>query len=203
MKNLLVVLSLFVLSACGNKDKAKLDPIALDQSPQISIPANATVTDYSCEEVATYNVAGATGLNERTTYGGVNYIWIDADTLVTYNQNNSGQIKELSREKSQDNGTQRRSTIDVSTWNQINSIWSKKTQTIDQTSVLENGQRRIVLYRVNGVPTSPTWSSTVENIASSPSWKKIDHHLNPASRNDGTRTYSNIDQTCVYTQRWR
>ncbi|MGZ3692656.1 MAG: hypothetical protein ACXWQO_00180 [Bdellovibrionota bacterium] len=202
MKNLLIAFSLLALAACGSKDKSKTDPVVgVDQSPQVSIPANAALTDFNCEKTVTFNLKDFSGLVERSARAGVNYDWMDADMFVTYSQDSSGLAKVLDRKRIQELGNQQRRDITETThWLSVNSIWSKSISNIEELTVLENGNRRLLSHKVNGVESTPAWMTETQ-VINYRLTKTVSRHLNPASLNDGTRIYTNVEEVCLYTRR--
>lgn len=212
MKKLLATSLLLALAACGSKEKEKTsDPVIDNRSQrQVTIPAGATRSTYSCEEKSEFlqGNSGARG-TQTLTYSGKVWSWVEQDQSgnreldidVDYNEDDNLLDRTLSRSRTVKlKENEYRVYTDDAFWSFENNAWQKSGQTTERIfQIGEDKVRRTILYRVNGELKPYSWDSSVTKIDDRTT-QTVRHHTNPGSRNRDGRTYLAITLTCTDIQ---
>jgi hypothetical protein len=203
VKNILALSLLVFLSACGGKDKSSSSgALGNTNDPQVTVPANAEVFDYSCNEVREYVLAGDNMVRsvEYPDFG-VSRGWSEGDFWMSYDEDSQGAYKSLTKARQEKiSDVQYRSVSEFTDWSLADGQWTKTVRNFDRTWLKEGNLRRNLSNKVNGEEKPYYW--TVETtFIDDKTERTIQRHTNPGVKNEGDIRYTKIELTCSYVRR--
>ena len=202
MKKLFSLLLLSLLTACGgNDDKpASSAAIADSNSPSVIVPANARVMDYSCTERREFTTASGAESREDS-YGGVNRYWKDSGFSFSFDEDNNGTYKHLSKyQRYTLEGSRYRITAENTSWEKKDGQWLKSLEQVERVMEKQGNVRHAISNKVNG-EDKPYYWETEEVSIDEKITRRVQRHLNPSVRDRNGIHYTQIEITCLETDR--
>ena len=129
MKYLLLLVSLTLFSGCGTDSSS---PVVTDDSPQVQVPVNALISDYSCEE--RNELTDASGPDVfLASFQGVASDWKEGDVSVNFEVDNDGNYQSLVKSRKTDLGNQQfRTEGEAIDWTKRDNVWFKEVRTYER-----------------------------------------------------------------------
>lgn len=192
-----------LLSGCGG-DSNSSAAVASNPQPSkapinVSVPADAQVSDYSCvlEEVF---VLGGVEQTARIEYQGVARDWKDA-AGVSHSIGEESDYAYYSRSRTEKLGENRRKAyISNDIYQLVNNVWEKESHEIIRTSETIDGVRRVVENIEDGVMKPYFWESTFTE-ESDKVMVTVRRHTRPEVKNKNGKEFKKITETCRDTSR--
>lgn len=201
MKFLFICITALVLTACGKDETVSSSggEIGGGQSPQVSVPANAIVSDYKCTDTEEYENQSGAMITENFNYSGTTFEWKEGQENLLYSE--EATYKMLSRStKHSLSESQYRILSTISSWYLENGAWKKTDHSYDRIWLKEENGRRNVSNKEDGVDKPYFWRQEFFSINDKIE-RTVNYHLNPSVRDGDGRHYVRITSECVDTYR--
>jgi hypothetical protein len=198
-RTLPVIFATLALAACGNGNgnpsKAK------QEQPQIAIPANALIADYSCSEVSEFRGTDGILQTETVATKGVSYDWSAGGNLNSYTHTaDGGEHSYLSARSASEGFDRTRVTGQLTTWTRVNGVLRSTVTSLERLWEKTGNTQRALSNKLNGLDEPYYWEVETVRIDLK-NQRIVQRHTYPGARNTNIRAYEKIENTCFYRDR--
>lgn len=202
MKSFVLLVTFFVLTACGSGSSDGKGAVGLPGTGKfqpVRVPGNAIFLDYICYSNSTYK--DVHGQEHRVQFEdvGTERFWTEGEWDFSYEEASGYKTLTKVRRQKLDQERTRVEGVQEEWILEDDGDWAAKRSSFERVMGYDGGYRVALSNSVNGMDTPYYWKTMTS--FSGRSSIIVSMHTNPGVKNTADRTYTSYDITCTYTER--